>query len=435
MSAPLQKPAPAATLFQRLPPPPERHSASRVFQPSAKDIAAYPVEVQPLIVEAMQASILFGLARVLDLPYRIPQHLLENLAVTQMMTTNTGRCLWNWADIPAELPDVLKVWALRPSSTLPPVMQEVSPRVVVDMLGTFAATERLVGHGLKYLDVKLGLTGYGVEQDARLPRLDRLPALVPTSSIYSATAMTKADMPGTFAESLADTTSYRFGLGHKLRALENEVCEQAFAAITSPEGPEPDCTALGEGEYLLARLHKAYGDTVDQLMRKPWALDLTAGLSEFEYGPVIRRLLIVKFRCMERQVITGAQLLQLSYLSGISPAAFIRYAIYDAGRRDTTFTNPQAVNQLVSLIEEEVHSLSGMFAASARNLADELRRLSPQLAEALSAPNELLCTLKTPEVAFPEWGLGRKRAASNKVRRQTLEERLAAEDTDEDSPL
>jgi hypothetical protein len=93
------------------------------------------------------------------------------------------------------------------------------------------------------------------------------------------------------------------------------------------------------------------------------------------------------------------------------------------------------VNQLVSLIEEEVHSLSGMFAASARNLADELRRLSPQLAEALSTPSELLCTLKTPSTAFPEWGLGRRRAAGSKVRRQTLEERLAAEDTDEDSPL
>lgn len=415
--------------FQRLPSPPGKYAAAHVFKPRLQDLKAYGADANK-VATAMQESLLAGFAQMLELPYAIPRPLREDALVGPMLSFNLGRCLWSWEDCaPDGVPEQMKAWALRPSSLLPIDLQEVSPRLVTDLIGSFAAVERLVSRAcaepLDRLDLRIGLADYGVP----IPRLTRMAPQAAKESIFGHQYMTMDSLSesGMFADDIARSTLYRCNLGEKLIKLQSAVCQQAVDVLTSASAPEADAPFLGTAGYLHAELNKQYLGVVDGLMVRPWSMGLDSELAEYEYAPVIRRLLVSRLQTASVSVIAAPHLLQMAYLTGISPAAFVRHAIKDAKRRSITYIHSGVVSRLAGLVRAESR------APAAQALAGELDRLAKELAEALAVEDPLvrMLTKCRPEKAFPEWGLGT-------VARETRADKLArmiAEDTDDDVPL
>ena len=225
--------------FQRLPSPAARYAAAHVFKPRFQDLAAYGADA-PKVAEAMTVSLLASFAEMLEQPYSLPAHLIDDPLVGPMLSFNLGRCLWTWEDVGAtEPPATMKLWALRPSGMLPIDLQEVSPRLVVDMFGTFAAVERTAaawatGPATDRLDLRLGLTDYGIP----LPRLVRCPPAAEKVSIFGSRHMTMHEAPGKFADHIARNTLYRANLGEKLRNLQEVICQDAFEVIKGLTPPK-----------------------------------------------------------------------------------------------------------------------------------------------------------------------------------------------------
>lgn len=394
--------------FQRLPSPAARYAAAHVFKPRLQDLAAYGADA-PKVAEAMTVSLLASFAEMLEQPYSLPAHLINDPLVGPMLSFNLGRCLWTWEDVGAtEPPATMKLWALRPSGMLPIDLQEVSPRLVVDMFGTFAAVERTAaawatGPATDRLDLRLGLTDYGIP----LPRLVRCPPAAEKVSIFGSRHMTMHEAPGKFADHIARNTLYRANLGEKLRNLQEVICQDAFEVITGPDAPEAQAEELGIAELLKSELQKQYLTTVDDLMVRPWNLSLDSGLAEYEYAPVIRRLLVARLHVAAMAVVPAHTLLAMAYMIGISPASFVRHAIKDVKRRGLTYMTGYTVVKLAKLVRAESSSMP------AQALAAELDRLGDELLDALSVENPTVRMLErgSKRNVFPEWGQGGKRAA------------------------
>ena len=142
-------------------------------------------------------------------------------------------------------------------------------------------------------------------------------------------------------------------------------------------------------------------------MVRPWNLSLDSGLAEYEYAPVIRRLLVARLHVAAMAVVPAHTLLAMAYMIGISPASFVRHAIKDVKRRGLTYMTGHTVVKLAKLVRGESSSMP------AQALAAELDRLGDELLDALAVENPTVRMLErgSKRNVFPEWGQGGKRAA------------------------
>jgi hypothetical protein len=343
------------------------------------------------IHHAMRESLVFGLSYAVMAPYDVES---ASPITDRMLSGKLGRGFWSWEDLgvtqETDLPSKhLAGLAGRNSFALPPDMRSVSPRLAVEMmLASPTAVGRLVGAPVEKV---LGLTGYGEVQDVRVPFISRMPALAKKRSGYSLAQSYLLDNSGVmpFSAWIGQHTLYQVTLCNTLMGLRETVLDEAVKVYEAAGEPM-------DAEWLAT----LYPEVLDGLLKSPWQLQLPAAPEE-EAAPVIIRRLLIR-RLGAKAQFTGAALLRLGELTGISPAAFVRYAIKDVVRRGETY-----------ITAEEVYNLSDLSPA---RVVDELVQLACELSSAAHKRGgwpdhgrllEILRKAASWAEVAPEWGVGR----------------------------
>lgn len=389
--------------------PDKKRVPRQAIAPNREIVMANFGEDAPLVFGAMGQSLTYGLCFALLEDYKIPE---QPELTARMMAQHVGRCLWTWEDVAGPDLSTLRRAALRPSAMLPADMQEVSPRLAVDLLGgNYAAAARMLRDLLDIdvpdpIDRALGLTGYGAVQDARLPLLCRLqPAQVrPGYSRRQSYVMQIAGNIQPFALAISQQTLYADDLALRFREIAAQVVEDTVAVYRAkdvdlePEDVEVDKVA-------------------DSLMREPWDLRLPAEPDPIDTAPVVRRLLIQRLAGREKVAyLTAEELLGFGLLTGLSPAAFARYAVKDFERRGVTYTTVNEVGRLADLVRGEsgedrrLQMTADRLAKELDGSAVALDSVGRRLDDKALFINHLLHKTRPGEwsLAFPEWGLGKK---------------------------
>lgn len=427
------KRAPIQTIPTRTRPGKIQHSHS--IQPTRKSVYEnfYPEEVER-VFEAMASSLLYGLqyATGYDKVPPLLEKVLEGCPhlLAPMMLQDIGRGLWTWdkLDDPLKYIDYTRNIALRPTKDFPPELRSVSPRLAADicMFGDLPALDDLLRdfYGCEIPTSKtedsytgsthhcLNLTMYGERQDKALVSLRMIPEPTGKKSTSNYTVHQRFmfdNLPRTkpFAAGMVNRTSWETGLGRSFVKQRSAVFEKLAKVITtlnksSGEVHEAAPNDYWESEYIAA---------VWRICHEPWK-DLR-GLQVLEYtpgkldiGPVIERLILASRRFGWGKTMTAEHLLAISIFSGVSPAAFLRYAVHDARRRGFSYISAEEADRLPELVAYESTDNQG----AKDRLAIELKDLAFDLANCVVEPYwEFFEDFSAPhkeELLFPEMGLG-----------------------------
>lgn len=357
-----------------------RIARNSIFPSQRAVIRDYP-GAEEAIFHAMSESLAYGFHYTLLESYDVSS--IDPLT-DRMMATHVGRCFWTWEDVPVQ-PASLKRLAMRRSGALPSDMQEVSPRLAAEMMVCAPTALGRMLHGFK-AEQAMGLMGYGTVQDGRLPILQRLPKQTKRTgySVRQSYLLSIAGDVLPFAAVVAQHTLYPESLGRTLKDLRDVIVADALKVFDAAGCPIDKDWA-----------ETMYYGACDALMTQKWDLELSAEPDESDLAKVMQRLLIQRNKAKLK--FPAEALYRLGELTGISPAAFVRYAIKDQQRRGTTYVTAEQVLVLSELCQ-------GL-------LADELAALA-ELLQPQGDPRHAIILDVLEKVTgwheiAPEWGVGR----------------------------
>ena len=373
--------------LQSLPPAADGFAKQRLC-PSTKSVRANYGPRAPEVACAMAESLSYAYASLSDESFQPAEC---GPFTERMLAQYVGRCLWTWDDVPAFIPPKrvpplpaadgaddqteislyqcsrrLMVVALRSTALFPPDMRAISPRMSCNLLlGSYNSVDRAVArwlasagidHDSPSLAQALAHVGYGEVQDATLPLFHRRPERVKRSG-YSTRQSLVLDLAGPegtlpLSHAVLRATLYEDDLAKRLDEVREVVIErlQELALLVKAAAPEVADLIL-DGDI-------PFDDAAERVVRGRWSFGLGVldeGRSTADPDDDLMALtcrMIVAALGTGHAYIGAPTLFALAVLSGVSPAAYVRYALLDLERRGVTYLTAATVGQLAELVEE-----------------------------------------------------------------------------------
>ena len=316
----------------------------------------------------MAWSIASGLAYVSERSLARPEFNPE----VPLILSNVGRQVWTWEDCwdtSEEMRHDIATTALRPTAAFPADMRNLSLRTCVGLLGgNYEAALRMAvkagaaaPKGL-YLDRSLGLMTYGAAQDATLPLLRRCAS--PKATVMTGLSAEagylhhhSAGMP--FAVVVLRNTLFEVQMAPRLVAAQDEIVAQ-LKDVYQRLGAHLDPDAA-----------QAYPKVVDHLLRDVWRPEaFRPSDPEPDYEQVLARLILTRWH--DPRALSASLVYQLALLSGVSPAAVVRFTLDDIRRRGTSSMTPKVVKELGQLVGEVQTLAAGRCAKEIENLLPDI---------------------------------------------------------------
>lgn len=403
--------------LQSLPPTPNGFAKQRLT-PSTKSVRANYGSLAPEVACAMAESLCYAYASLSQPDFEVRQC---GPHTERMLAQYVGRCLWTWDDVPAFIPPnripplplaaeparpadqpakpevtlyhcsrrLLPV-SLNSTALFPADMRAVSPRLSCNLLlGSYNSVDRAVArwlaaagidHEPTQLAAALSLVGYGELQDAALPPFHRLPERVKRSG-YSARQSLILDLAGAdgvlpFSHAILRSTLYEDDLAKRLQDVRPQVTEKLQQLIEHIEPKAPGVVELIEEGAI------PYEAAAERVVRGDWRFDLGVLDEGRSVADPDDDLLAITCRLIvasgtPHQFVSAETLLALAVLTGVSPAAYVRYAELDLARRGVTYLGAGTVSRLIALVREV--ELDGVAARRRDVLVRELALLEARL--------------------------------------------------------
>lgn len=411
--------------LQSLPPTPNGFAKQRLT-PSTKSVRANYGSLAPEVACAMAESLCYAYASLSQPEFEVHQC---GPHTERMLAQYVGRCLWTWDDVPAFIPPrrvpplpiqpaqqaeaatdgnaeppiynpgevtlyhcsrrLLPV-SLNSTALFPADMRAVSPRLSCNLLlGSYNSVDRAVARWLAAAGIDheptplagaLSLVGYGELQDAALPPFHRLPERVKRSG-YSARqslilGLAGADGVLPFSHAILRSTLYEDDLAKRLQDVRSQVTEKLQQLIEHIEPKAPGVVELIEEGAI------PYEAAAERVVRGDWRFDLGVLDEGRSVADPDDDLLAITCRLIvasgtPHQFVSAETLLALAVLTGVSPAAYVRYAELDLARRGVTYLGAGTVSRLIVLVREA--ELDGVAARRRDVLVRELALLESRL--------------------------------------------------------
>jgi len=403
--------------LQSLPPTPNGFAKQRLT-PSTKSVRANYGSLAPEVACAMAESLCYAYASLSQPDFEVRQC---GPHTERMLAQYVGRCLWTWDDVPAFIPPkrvpplpiqaaqqaeaatdgngevtlyhcsrrLLPV-SLNSTALFPADMRAVSPRLSCNLLlGSYNSVDRAVARWLAAAGIEheptplaaaLSLVGYGELQDAALPPFHRLPERVKRSG-YSARQSLILDLAGAdgvlpFSHAILRSTLYEDDLAKRLQDVRPQVKEKLQQLIEHIEPKAPGVVELIEEGAI------PYEAAAERVVRGDWRFDLGVLDEGRSVADPDDDLLAITCRLIvasgtPHQFVSAETLLALAVLTGVSPAAYVRYAEMDLARRGVTYLGAGTVSRLIALVREV--ELDGVAARRRDVLVRELALLEARL--------------------------------------------------------
>lgn len=280
--------------------------------------------------------------------------------------------------------------SLNSTALFPADMRAVSPRLSCNLLlGSYNSVDRAVARWLAAAGIDheptplagaLSLVGYGELQDAALPPFHRLPERVKRSG-YSARQSLILDLAGAdgvlpFSHAILRSTLYEDDLAKRLQDVRPQVTEKLQQLIEHIEPKAPGVVELIEEGAI------PYEAAAERVVRGDWRFDLGVLDEGRSVADPDDDLLAITCRLIvasgtPHQFVSAETLLALAVLTGVSPAAYVRYAELDLARRGVTYLGAGTVSRLIALVREV--ELDGVAARRRDVLVRELALLEARL--------------------------------------------------------
>lgn len=454
--------------LQSLPTTPKGFPKQRLC-PSSKSVRANYGPRAPEVACAMAESLSYAYASLSE-PAFAP--MACGPFTERMLAQYVGRCLWNWDDVPAFIPPKrvpplpiqpeaeddtaagtdgdqqddaeppiynpgevslyhcarrLMQIAMRCTALFPEDMRSVSPRLSCNLLlGSYNSVDRavarfLAGAGMEYdgqlLAPALAHVGYGEVQDGGLPPFHRLPERSKRTgySVRQSLALDLAGPEGTLplTHAVLRSTLYEDDLAKRLIEVKEGVLERLRELAVEVRGVAPDVAQMIEDGDI------PYEGAAERVVRGVWDLDLGVlddGISTADPDDDLMALtcrMIVSALGTGHAYIGATTLFALATLSGVSPAAYVRYAEKDLERRGVTYLTSATVGELADLVagaDLEKESRRGVLIKELRLLEARLKPME-ELLERRGERVKRLMRVRGCRVA-EEWR-GRKGADSD----------------------
>ncbi len=393
--------------LQSLPATPKGFPKQRLC-PSSKSVRANYGLRAPEVACAMAESLSYAYASLSE-PSFAP--MACGPFTERMLAQYVGRCLWSWDDVPAFIPPKrvpplpiqlgveddtarpadgdqpadaeppiynpgevslyhcsrrLMQIAMRCTALFPEDMRSVSPRLSCNLLlGSYNSVDRavarfLAGAGMEYdgqgLAGALAHVGYGEVQDGGLPPFHRLPERSKRTgySVRQSLALDLAGPEGTLplAHAILRSTLYEDDLAKRLIEVKEGVLERLRELAVEVRGVAPDVAQMIEDGDI------PYEGAAERVVRGVWDLDLGVldeGRSTADPDDDLMALtcrMIISALGTGHAYIGATTLFALAALTGVSPAAYVRYAEKDLERRGVTYLTSSTVGELADLVAE-----------------------------------------------------------------------------------
>lgn len=380
--------APTRVKLQSLPPTTAGFAKQRLT-PSAKSVRNNYGHLAPEVATAMAESLVYAYGSL-----SLPETDVHSCGPTteRMLAQYVGRCLWTWDDIPAfiapkRIPPLpvqadadtevtlhsvarrLVPVAMRSTALFPEDMRAVSPRLSCNLLiGSYNSVDRavdryLAGAGIEAAPCKLAsplaLVGYGEVQDAALPPIHRLPERVKRTG-YSMRQSLILDLAGAegvmpFSHAILRSTLFEDDLAKRVVEARPKVIDKLGAlAEKLPEAVASSVfDMIRDGEI-------PYEAAANAVIKGTWRFEVgtldegrSTGDPDDDLLALTCRLIVSVVNADGR--VNGVEpewLYALAILTGVSPAAYVRYALLDLERRGVTYMTAGAVTKLAELCEQ-----------------------------------------------------------------------------------
>lgn len=438
----LQNPAGKVRVkLQSLPATPKGFPKQRLC-PSSKSVRANYGLRAPEVACAMAESLSYAYASLSE-PAFAP--MACGPFTERMLAQYVGRCLWSWDDVPAFIPPKrvpplpiqsiaqpeaeddtaqqaeaatdgnaeppiyspgevslyhcsrrLMQIAMRCTALFPEDMRSVSPRLSCNLLlGSYNSVDRavarfLAGAGMEYdgqlLAPALAHVAYGEVQDGGLPPFHRLPERSKRTgySVRQSLALDLAGPEGTLplTHAVLRSTLYEDDLAKRLNEVRDGVLERLRELAVEVRGVAPDVAQMIEDGDI------PYEGAAERVVRGVWDLDLGVlddGVSTADPDDDLMALtcrMIISALGTGHAYIGATTLFALATLSGVSPAAYVRYAEKDLERRGVTYLTSATVGELADLVAEadlEKESRRGVLIKELRLLEARLKPMEELL--------------------------------------------------------
>ncbi|MFX1710693.1 hypothetical protein [Stutzerimonas stutzeri] len=456
--------------LQSLPATPKGFPKQRLC-PSSKSVRANYGLRAPEVACAMAESLSYAYASLSE-PAFAP--MACGPFTERMLAQYVGRCLWSWDDVPAFIPPKrvpplpiqpeaeddtsteagadgdqqdggeppiynpgevslyhcsrrLMQIAMRCTALFPEDMRSVSPRLSCNLLlGSYNSVDRavarfLAGAGMEYdgqgLAAALAHVGYGEVQDGGLPPFHRLPERSKRTgySVRQSLALDLAGPEGTLplTHAILRSTLYEDDLAKRLIEVRDGVLERLRELAVEVRGVAPDVAQMIEDGDI------PYEGAAERVVRGVWDLDLGVldeGISTADPDDDLTALtcrMIISALGTGHAYIGATTLFALAALTGVSPAAYVRYAEKDLERRGVTYLTSSTVGELADLVagaDLEKESRRGVLIKELRLLEARLKPME-ELLEKRGEKVKRLMRVRGWKVA-EEWR-GRKGADSD----------------------
>lgn len=317
--------------------------------------------------------------------------------------------------------------AMRCTALFPEDMRSVSPRLSCNLLlGSYNSVDRavarfLAGAGMEYdgqlLAPALAHVGYGEVQDGGLPPFHRLPERSKRTgySVRQSLALDLAGPEGTLplTHAVLRSTLYEDDLAKRLIEVRDGVLERLRELAAEVRGVAPDVAQMIEDGDI------PYEGAAERVVRGVWDLGLGVlddGISTADPDDDLMALtcrMIISALGTGHAYIGAETLFALATLSGVSPAAYVRYAEKDLERRGVTYLTSATVGELADLVgvaELEKESRRGVLIKELRLLEARLKPME-ELMEKRGERVKRLMRVRGCRVA-EEWR-GRKGVAAD----------------------
>lgn len=423
--------------LQSLPTTPKGFPKQRLC-PSSKSVRANYGPRAPEVACAMAESLSYAYASLSE-PSFAP--MACGPFTERMLAQYVGRCLWNWDDVPAFIPPKrvpplpigaapaadteddtaqqaeagaeppiynpgevtiyhcsrrLMQIAMRCTALFPEDMRSVSPRLSCNLLlGSYNSVDRavarfLAGAGMEYdgqlLAPALAHVAYGEVQDGGLPPFRRLPERTKRSgySVRQSLVLDLAGAEGTLplSHAILRSTLYEDDLAKRLTEVRDGVLERLRELAAEVRGVAPDVAQMIEDGDI------PYEGAAERVVRGVWDLGLGVldeGVSTADPDDDLMALtcrMIISALGTGHAYLGAETLFALATLSGVSPAAYVRYAEKDLERRGVTYLTSATVGELADLVgvaELEKESRRGVLIKELRLLEARLKPMEELL--------------------------------------------------------
>jgi len=423
--------------LQSLPTTPKGFPKQRLC-PSSKSVRANYGPRAPEVACAMAESLSYAYASLSE-PAFAP--MACGPFTERMLAQYVGRCLWSWDDVPAFIPPKrvpplpiqpeaeddtaasteddkqagaeppiynpgevslyhcarrLMQIAMRCTALFPEDMRSVSPRLSCNLLlGSYNSVDRavarfLAGAGMEYdgqlLAPALAHVAYGEVQDGGLPPFHRLPERSKRTgySVRQSLALDLAGPEGTLplTHAILRSTLYEDDLAKRLVEIREGVLERLRELAGEVRGVAPDVAQMIEDGDI------PYEGAAERVVRGVWDLDLGVlddGRSVADPDDDLMALtcrMIISALGTGHAYIGATTLFALATLSGVSPAAYVRYAEKDLERRGVTYLTSATVGELADLVagaDLEKESRRGVLIKELRLLEARLKPMEELL--------------------------------------------------------